>query len=648
MYINTSRSNSENKNKTTYSIRNLLTYTRSDFSEKIRKIRLKSQIEKNSILSDFHRSIIQRKFENHTKHKLFIETEDNHRNITGSEIFLTKINKSLKNQTTTNYTNKTQSLTERNKSSIDNLKLYSKNYNKKYPIINYKLPFTFNKIIGNYFDKENGRNYIKESLSQFTERAKIKHIYNINRQILLTRYQKIEENKQLKNQEINRKILIMEKAKNYYNNFMENLYQYVRYLDNIITRERKIMSDLYSYQSDLEFLKLNLLNKIKKTNMLLELYKQYKNFLLLVKYKKTKLKEIPENELKKFGIFLKTKDSSSSIISRLQSFPKKANSNMSLNNYNTSRKGSLSSRELIKFSSNNIIKKFNKFDSNDSFKNTSMTNIYDYNNNFYNIPIFDSTDEFIYKMNYLEDHVKDLFSIFSDVKYNLNSLIIEKNQLKEIGENEEKNKIKIQYNEQLNKELERIKEKNKVLNNKLKNLKNKSNIETKNKVFNKIKNILISLPINIEIDFNIINFYGKINNKKTENIFDDGKYINKSIYALNILEMILLYYQNYMKNTLKNPKIQYIYENIIFDLEKKKRIDKNKKIKLKFELNNLDKLCDENKKINKNIVLPIRKIDIYEKLILRKKFEKKEKLKRKKENERNKNGNEYENWLIYS
>ena len=648
MYINTSRSNSEKKNKTTYSIRNLLTYTRSDFSEKVRKIRLKSQIEKNSILSDFHRSIIQRKFENHTKHKLFIETEDNHRNITGSEIFLTKINKSLKNQTTTNYTNKTQSLTERNKSSIDNLKLYSKHYNKKYPIINYKLPFTFNKIIGNYFDKENGRNYIKESLSQFTERVKIKHIYNINRQILLTRYQKIEENNQLKIQEINRKILIMEKAKNYYNNFMENLYQYVRYLDNIIIRERKIMSDLYSYQSDLEFLKLNLLNKIKKTNMLLELYKQYKNFLLLVKYKKTKLTEIPEKELKKFGIFLKTKDSSSSIISRLQSFPKKANSNMSLNNYNTSRKGSLSSRELIKFSSNNIIKKFSKFDSDDSLKNTSMTNIYDCNNTFFNIPIFDSIDEFIYKMNYLEEHVKDLFSIFSDVKYNLNSLIIEKNKLKEIGENEEKNKIKIQYNEQLNKELERIKEKNKVLNNKLKNLKNKSNIETKNKVFNKIKNILISLPINIEIDFNIINFYGKINNKKTENIFDDGKYINKSIYGLNILEMILLYYQNYMKNTLKNPKIQYIYDNIIFDLEKKKRIDKNKKIKLKFELNNLDKLCDENKKINKNIVLPIRKIDIYEKLILRKKFEKKEKLKRKKENERNKNGNEYENWIIYS
>ncbi len=648
MYINTSRSNSEKKNKTTYSIQNLLTYTRSDFSEKVRKIRLKSQIEKNSILSDFHRSIIQRKFENHTKHKLFIETEDNHRNITGSEIFLTKINKSLKNQTTTNYTNKTQSLTERNKSSIENLKLYSQHYNKKYPIINYKLPFTFNKIIGSYFDKENGRNYIKESLSQFTERAKIKHIYNINRQILLTRYQKIEENKQLKIQEINRKILIMEKAKNYYNNFMENLYQYVRYLDNIITRERKIMSDLYSYQSDLEFLKLNLLNKIKKTNMLLELYKQYKNFLLLVKYKKTKLTEIPENELKKFGIFLKTKDSSSSIISRLQSFPKKANSNMCLNNYNTSIKGSLSSRELIKLSSNNIITKFSKFDSNDSLKNISMTNIHDYNNNFYNIPIFDSTDEFIYKMNYLEDHVKDLFSIFSDVKYDLNGLIVEKNKLKEIGENEEKNKIKIQYNEKLNKELERIKEKNKVLNNKLKNLKNKSNIETKNKVFNKIKNILISLPINIEIDFNIINFYGKINNKKTENIFDDGKYINKSIYALNILEMILLYYQNYMKNTLKNPKIQYIYENIIFDLEKKKRIDKNKKIKLKFELNNLDKLCDENKKINKNIVLPIRKIDIYEKLILRKKFEKKEKLKRKKENERNKNGNEYENWIIYS
>ena len=50
-------------------------------------------------------------------------------------------------------------------------------------------------------------------------------------------------------------------------------------------------------------------------------------------------------------------------------------------------------------------------------------------------------------------------------------------------------------------------------------------------------------------------------------------------------------------------------------------------------------------KKNKNIFLPIRKIDIYENLTSRKKFEKEEKKKLKML--KNQDDIEYENWIVY-
>jgi hypothetical protein len=98
---------------------------------------------------------------------------------------------------------------------------------------------------------------------------------------------------------------------------MEHLIQYVRFLNNEIKRQRSIINDLYSYENDLQIDKLTLMTKIKKTIKILELYKQYKKFLLLVKYKKTKLSDITDDILHKYGIEIKRKDdSSTSLISR--------------------------------------------------------------------------------------------------------------------------------------------------------------------------------------------------------------------------------------------------------------------------------------------------------------------------------------------
>ena len=195
------------------------------------------------------------------------------------------------------------------------------------------------------------------------------------------------------------------------------------------------------------------------------------------------------------------------------------------------------------------------------------------------------------------------------------------------------------YEETLNE----LKKRNKILEMKYKYLENKVKKSHEEKIFLKVKKILISFPINIEIKFDIINFYGKINNN-ADTIIENGKSYNKCIYGLTVLEIVLVFYQNLIKNIIKDSKIKYIYDKIVMGLEKKKRIEKSIKIKLKFETNSDDEEKNIRKK-NKNIFLPIRKIDIYENLTSRKKFEKEEKKKLKML--KNQDDIEYENWIVY-
>ena len=626
MNLNTSRSNSENK-KITYYIKNILKYNESDLGNRFKKIKLKSKIETNLILNNFHRKIIQKKYKYHIRPKLLLETENS------SGFFLTKLNKSQKNnnQTTTIFSNKTRSLSDRNQPIIQNLKLYTNkiNINNIYPTIENKMPFRFNKIISSCLETSEGRKYSKETLSQFNQRIRTSCLFNITHQNLLKRYNEIKENKEFQIQEVKMKIFMIEDCKKKLESFIKNLNKYVSFLYQRINKEKAIINQLYSEECELEMSNLRLFNLIKQKKLLLELYKQYKIFLILVKYKTTKIEDIPTQELKKYGIELKKDESSFNIFSRRSST--KRISYISMGSISSSRRGSISSKNIIKQNGKKKKKNLNKFDINDLLlKNKSQNNI--------NIPIFDSPNEFIDKMNVLENHVKELFSVFSDIKYSLIDLN-KKNNYNELEKNKEIINFSF-YEETLNE----LKKRNKILEMKYKYLVNKLKQSDEEKLFLKIKNILISLPINIEIDFKIINFYGKINNK-ADTIIEKGKSYNKCIYGLTVLEIILVYYQKVIKNIIKDSKIKYIFDKLLKEFERKKRIDKTIKIKLRLETNSDDD-SKYTRKTNKNIFLPIKKIDIYDNLISRKKFEKEEK-KKKLKILKNQDDIEYENWIEY-
>ena len=624
MNLYSSRSNSGKKKISCY-IKNILKYNESDLGNKFKKIKLKSKIETNSILNKFHRKIIEKKYKYHTRPKLLLETENS------SDFFLTKLNKSQKNnnQTTTIFSNRTRSLSDRNHSIIKNLKLYTSkiNINNVYPTIEHKMPFRFNKMISSCLESSERRNFNKETLSQFNQRIKTSYLFNITQQNLLKRYNEIKENKDFKIQEVKMKIFMIEDCKKKLEIFIQNLNKYVNFLYHTINKEKNIINQLYSQECELEISNLRLFNFIKQKKLLLELYKQYKIFLILVKYKKTKIGEIPEKELKKYGIEFKKDDSSFNIFARRST---KRISYISLGSISSSRKGSISSKNIMKQKS--IKKKnLNKVDINDLISKNK-------NKNIINIPIFDSPDEFIYKMNDLENNVKELFSIFSEIKYNINDLYKSNNE----NELDKKNEIInfSMYEETLNE----LKKRNKILEMKYKYLLNKLKQSNEEKLFLKIKKILISLPINIESDFQIMNFYGKINNN-ADTIIENGKSYNKCIYGLTVLENVLVYYQNFIKNVIKDSKIKFIFDKILKELERKKRNDKSIKIKLRFETNSDDEIKNI-RKTNNNTFLPIRKIDIYDNLIARKKFEKEEK-KKKLKMLKNQDDIEYENWIVY-
>ena len=619
--------NLSEKTKVNYSLKNILKYTQSDLGKKLKRLKLRTRSNKTSSLTDFHRIYILKKLRNAP---LSIDTDDNIKSMTSSDFFLTKMEKTQKqyNQTTTTFFSSKTPLTERNRTnevckSHSNSKLIT--FNNCYKTNKY--PLTFDQMISSCLKRINRKNYKKESLSQFNQRIKTSCVYNINTQNLLKRYKKIEETKENQIQEINMKIFFIEDTKIKFVHFMEHLIQYVRFLNNEIKRQRSIINDLYSYENDLQIDKLTLMTKIKKTIKILELYKQYKKFLLLVKYKKTKLSDIPDDILYKYGIEIKRKDdSSTSLISRknIKRISKRFSVMSVTSNFSTlnSPKKKNSQAKIGKYASAHLMPNFTKLEDT-------------------NIPIFDSPEEFIKTMNCLEDDVRELFTVFSEIKYNHKNLYKEKASIKEYDNHEEKLNVKKQ--EYLIKELNNIKKNNEILQNKYKMLLNQSETKYSKKIFNKIKNILISLPINIEIDFNFINFYGLLNSKGP--IIIQGKKYNKSIFGLKTLEAIILHYEELIKRAIMDPRIKNIYIDFVTELEKKKRYENNQQIKLKRQLK-FEELSHKIMKRSKKVFVSTRKIDVYGNLLLRQRFEREEEIKRL-NNLKKKKNNEYEDWIAY-
>ena len=515
---------------------------------------------------------------------------------------------------------------------------------KNFETIYYKKPLSFNKILSDCLKNFGGKRYNDKFISQFSERTKVTRKLNINKQTLSTRLKIFKENRQTEIRDLERKQFIFQEAKRKLELFTDFLGQYVLYLYGIINKERLILNELFNTQSDLQLITIGLKNKITKNQIKLELYKQYKIFLLLVKYKKTKLIDIPEIELKKYGIELEKEESKPNIL------PRKSAKRMSNFKNPLSRRGSTfdSTKNLFKkntpknsITRKTIVRRKSKFD--------TMGFIFGSKSSIplnFNIPIFESVDEFIEKFNFLENTVRELFNIFSDHQFYSIELLKEKDNESYKEKALEKLNQEIMYNSMT--ELNSLKEKNLILRNKYNQIMKNYEVVINEKLYNKIKKILISLPINIEIDFNIINFYTKINNvnNSTDVIMIKGKKYNKYLYCLSVLERIMIHYLSLIrKSTFLNPKTQTLFYTISNDIDRKKRFENNKNRIMK-QRRRIEEIGEKVLEKNKKIIIPMKKkYDIYEDLIIKRKKEKEEKKHGKNNNKES--INIYENWIIY-
>ena len=629
-----------------YNSNNLLKYDTQLFKTEYKRMKIHSRIKQNRTLQNFHKTLIKKKFNSFTLPKLNLDLEENLHTLTTSDFFITKTENEKKYfQTTTNFTDKTN----KEKSKINNLKQISIPKLKIIESYSYKKPLTFNRIFSDCLKNGGGNKFNHKSISQFTDRTRVIRKGNINKETLSTRLKIFMENQELDIQNIERKIFIINNTKIKLDLYIDFLGQYVLYLYGIINKEKIILNELYSKKSELQLNIIGIDNKIKKNKLLLELYKQYKIFLLLVKYKQTKMLDIPETELKKYGIEIERQDSHSSI--RYSRINTKRSSYNSRNSFSLKRGSIFDQRKLIqKFTTKNIspkrsiMRRKSKFDTN-GFIFGSQNNL---SNALYNIPIFESVDEFIDKLSYLDNKVRELFSIFSDYQCDNVQLILKAKELENCKEKEKEELNKKIINNTII-ELNRLKEHNLILQNKYNEILQSYNQSFTDKVYSKIKKILIDIPINIEIDFDIVNFYTKINNadSKSENIMIKGNKYNKFIFCLNILERIMLHYNSLIRKiTFMNPQKQHLCDKIFEELQKKKRLENNKR-RLINQRKRLEIINNKALERNKKIVIPMkRKIDIYETLLSRQKKEREEELKRLK----NKNKDitsAYENWIVY-
>ena len=639
-----SRNYSVNIGNIKYNSNSLLKYDTVFFKTEYKRMKLHSRIKQNRTLQNFHRILLKKKFNSFTLPKLNLDLEENLYTLTTSDFFITKTENEKKfYQTTTNYTDKTN----KEKSKINNLKQNSIPKIKDLQSYTYRKPLSFNRMISECLQYNGGKRFNPTSISQFTDRTRVIRKENINKETLSTRLKIFKENQELEIQDVERKIFIINNTKKKLELYIDFLGQYVLYLYGIINKERIILNELFSKKSDLQLNIIGIDNKIKKNKILLELYKQYKIFLLLVKYKQTQMLDIPEKELKKYGIELERQDSHSSILSRRNT----KRSSFNLRNSFSVKRGSIYDQKKIlqKFTLKNIspkksiMRRKSKFDTN-GFIFGSQNNL---STAIYNIPIFDSVDEFIDKLNSLENKVRELFSIFSDYQNNNVQLILKAKELEDNKEKEKEELNKIIINNTII-ELNRLKENNLILQTKYNNILKSFNKSFTDKVYSKIRKILIDIPINIEIDFEIVNFYTKINSdNKSDNIMIKGNKYNKFVFCLNILERIMLHYNSLIRKIIfMNPQKQYLCDKIIEELQKKKRLENNKK-RLMNQRKRLEIINNKTLERDKKIVIPMkRKIDIYETLLSRQKKEREEELKRLK----NKNKDitsTYENWIMY-
>ena len=610
------------QNKTLYTSETINRYNK-NYGSDFNVLKIKTKKERNINLAKFHTNVLFRKFNLYTKPKINYKIKGI--NNSSLSLFLTKVETEHQIKTTSTIDSSKQKLFEK----TINLKKYTTQSlsDNNLEIEKYKKPYSFNELISECL--EQGKNNI-DTLSNFINKSRVIRKFKINKEIQKNKLLELKENELLKNRKIENILYKQRIAKHYLENYMNALHDYLLYLYNIINKEKEVISNLLIKKNELQLDIIQIFSKIEKKEKILGKNKQYKIFLLLVKFNVKDLTLISEEDLKKYGIQISNKEKEN-LTNKLLS-PQKSR---------IKNREKLTSRKLI--SLKNLGKTRKKRSSVFETENLIFEQEIDPSSN---PKIFQSVDEFFFRLQFLDNKLRDLIENFNYVKIEKEELNEEKNKVENILTDNKNSDIRI-INSMKN-QLTKLKEKNSFLQNKkffIKNNNNHIKYISHNIIFSKLKNIILKYPINIEKDLNIINFYENINSKSKQ-ILDKGKYYNKNIFCLKILETLLLKYSSLIKIYSSNPKQYPLYDNIVHELEEKKKYEKNEKNKYK-EIKRREliskKVIEKNKKI---IITSRRKIDKFDSLIKIQRQIEKEELERIRKLNKIDEG-KYATWISY-
>ena len=581
-----------NYSKHIYSSENINKYNKS-LGNEFNIIKLKKKDERKILFEKFHSNLLFKKLNLNIKPKL---KQNIHigKSSSNLSLFLTKIENTESNNIKT--TSTIESIyPKHSRGKTINLKKYVTNPSFSQHNLNleiYKKPFSFNEEICNCLEQGKRLN----TISNFIDKSRTIRRFKINKEVKKYKLLELKENDLLQYEAIEIKLYNQKLANYYLEKYMVILNDYILYLYSVINKEKDIIYELVSKKNELQLEIIQIYSQINKIEKILEQNKQYKIFLLLLKYKVKDITLIPENELLKYGIRILKKEKIQNNI----------NDNLLTKRSKSKDKKKLQGRRL---SIKTMVKPKKKRSS--VFETDNLVFEQDIDEKS-NPKIFDNIDEIIYHFDYLDNKLRGLINNYYDSKIEKEILEKEINEEKmdyEKIEDENHGLISSMRNE-----INILKEKNTFLQRKkiyIDDNSKKSKSISQNIIFSKIKNILMNIPINIENEFKFENFYSYINTEFKE-ILIKGKKYNKCLYGLKKLEIIFLYYSDLNKKYQTNIKIAPLYKTITSEKEQQKRLEKNVENRYnerrKREIIS-EKVIEKNRKI---IIVSRRKVNKYQ------------------------------------
>ena len=474
-------------------------------------------------------------------------------------------------------------------------------------------------------------------INQQTTGSFINNVRTFQRKKILTlcqkeRFKKYKEDVRKKEEAVQVMKYSLRKNNTLLEHFIKNLVQYIKNLNISVEKEKLKCVSLMTKKQELDIENNQLKQKISKLESVLTQYKEYKAFLLKVKFKVKDINELPLNEKIKYGM-----------ISNLELLAMAHNKSPIRSEQTIVKRGSIRLATRRSIQRNSFLRLSTKRQSKAvmGFNNQENSSQQHKQNDLIptNIPIFESVEEFMEKWQSIENNPFKLFDKFND---NFDSLFdLKQNQKEETIIYNEKKRNHKTYKNSLISDLNKLKKENNSLTKTLTYIKNeyiKSDVNTK--LTNKLKQMLLLYHIDITNIVNENNVYSFINTN-TDVILVNGIKMNKLTYMLTILEKILLHLYFEIDNfKRKNIANQLLYREWKYTIEKENRERKNRLNKL-IQIQNREIINEKVlKKINKVNYKERRTVSLTPVFLINK-IHKKLKIKKQKEEE----NNYYENML---